>query len=254
MKKNLKIIIVSLILLSCSKNGFEKQLIGTWKSHPAYGASDLRFYKDSVVSYEYGRKKKGTWKANSSQIKLHLPQKDIGYSESYILDYKINDNKDSLYIKNIADSSYTSQALIKVTDDWEYYLKKIGLQIELPEANFELTEKDSTWLGIDLFLAYQNDSLQIANEYGTKLNIHKDLKYYIFGERAKMKEEEIHKMNYHLIIDKSVSEQDVDSIKSLLKELPNMKFFRVYKKNESNYGKYDFYMNVKKWNWYGKYE
>ena len=247
-------IFTAFIIISCSKNKFEKQLIGTWNNYPTSGSSHMNFYKDSIISFERSVKRKGTWKASRSQIKLHFPQKNIGYSENFTLDYKLNKNGDSLFIKNIADSIYRTPVLFRITNDWQHYLKEIGLQIELPTANFELTRKDSTWLGIDLYVAYKNDSVIIKNEYGIELNNRNDFLSYLFGERGKIKDEEIDKMTFNLIVDKAVSEQKVDSIKALLKEMPKMKIFRVYEKFDSDYGDFDLRIKDEKWNWYGKYE
>jgi len=254
MKKKLTVIIVSLILLSCSKNEFEKQLIGTWNNFPTEGVNDIKLYKDSVISYEYYIKRKGTWKANKSQIKFHFPQQSLDSRLNLNFDYKLSSNKDSLFLKATTDSIYTIPVLLKVNDVWKHYLKEVGLKIELPEADFELVKNNSTWYGVDLYLAYKNGDLKINNENGYGLNIYNDLRSFIFSERSIRKEEEIDKMNFNLIVDKAVSEREVDSIKTLLKEFPEMKIFRVFKKEDSNYGKYDLTINADKWHWYGRLE
>ncbi|HHC79513.1 MAG TPA: hypothetical protein ENK46_06505 [Flavobacteriia bacterium] len=252
MKKKLLVLILAITVFSCSRNEYEKDLLGQWNNFPIGGMSDIKFYKDSVVSYEYGEKRIGKWTADSSKIHINFNKKFPGSKQKLTLHYKLNTHKDSLITKT--DTILWGFVLLRVKDHWKHYLKGIGLKINLPKANFNLVKNESTWNGVDLYAAYKNDSLTIKNESGIQLNLETDLKPLIFGERSKRKEEEIDKMNFNLIIDKKVTEQEIDSIKRILNGFPEMKIFRVYEYIGSDYGKYDVSLKGNKWNWYGKFE
>jgi len=252
MKKKLSILILIVTIFSCSKNEYKKDLLGQWNNFPIGGMSDIKFYQDSVVSYEYGDKRIGNWTADSSKIYINFHKKLSGRKQKLTLFYDLNAKKDSLITKT--DTILWGFVLLKVKNVWEHYLRDIDLQIELPESDFELIRNDATWYGTDLYMAYKNDTLAITNDSGFRLNLAKDIKPLIFGERATMKEEEVNKMNFNLIADKKVSKQEIDSIKRILKEFPEMRIFRVFKNDSANYGKYDITNKGEKWYWYGKYE
>ena len=236
MKKSFISMTLLLIILSCSRNEYEKNLIGTWNNFPLDGRTDITFYKDSVVKYEYFIKRIGKWKADSSKIFMRFPTKTPGLKDSRTLYYRISLGKDSLLTKT--DTILWDFVLLRVRDSWNHYLKEIGLQIELPKAKFDLIRNDSILNGVDLYVAYQNDSLAIKNDRGYPLDLLNDIKHFIYSERASRKKEDIDKMNYNLIVDKGVSEHKVDSIKNILKVFPKMKIFRVFKNDAANYGKY----------------
>ena len=101
-----KILIIFLIILSsCSRNEYEKELIGNWNNHPNNGMTDFKFYNDSVVSTENYFSRTGKWKANDSIIFLKFPKIHPDLRENIKLNYKLSN--DSLSIKNDFDSIYS---------------------------------------------------------------------------------------------------------------------------------------------------
>ena len=106
MKNILKFLLLFFLILSCSQNEYEKKLIGTWNSYPTDGRAEIRFYADSVISFDLYHYRKGTWNTDGSQINLHFPKKLPGYHTNLTLDYKLSKNNDSLFIKNTTDSIY----------------------------------------------------------------------------------------------------------------------------------------------------
>lgn len=65
---------------------------------------------------------------------------------------------------------------------------------------------------------------------------------------------ELDNIYFSLVADKRVSNKKIDSIKTILKEFPEIKIFRVYWKEFANYGDYPLTREDQMWDWYGKYE
>lgn len=215
MRKILIILSFVLIILSCSRNKYEKELIGQWDSSPA--GIFFTFFEDSavvVLPFEdlYWS---GNWDASSSKINLHYPKEMQWTSLKNPFYYNLNTNKDSLVIKTSSDLE--SFVVLKVENHWKHYLKEIGLDINLPEANFELTRDDSMPAenDIDLFIAYKKDNLVIKSYEGIQLNNFNNFKAFVVAEKASIRDELIDKMNFNLIVDRMVTEREVDSIKNL---------------------------------------
>lgn len=252
MKKYFTILILAIFILSCSKNQYEKELIGNWNNFPAGGETTFKLYKDSIIIFELGLRRKGTWEAYKNQIKFHFPKKISGYNENLTLDYKLS--KDSLFIKNTTDSIFSNAVLLKINNLWDHYLKEIDMKIELPKADFELIRNDSMYYGIDLYVGFKDN--KIITKSNTKpLELNKDLHSLVFSERANKTENEVRNMYFNLISDKNISEKKVDSIEQVLRQsFTNMRIFRVYKNDNADYGKRDFFNQGEIWNWYGRYE
>ena len=263
MKKIFTILILAFIIASCSRNEYERELIGNWNNFPLKFRTDIKFYKDSFVAYNYYEKDIGTWKADSNKIYLFFnksSKKQDRDSSTYF--YKLSLNKDTLFSRLTSSKINEDFILLRIKNTWKHFLKEIDLKINLPKANFELIKNDSMRFGVNLYIGYKNEKLVIKS--GIKLidkNIDKYNKSFlieqiIIAQRAigKLDENEEKRMNFNLIIDKNVSETEIDSIKNILKIFPNMKCFRVYKNDSANYGKYDIENNGEYWNWFGRYE
>jgi len=247
-----KIIIIFLIVLtSCSRNKFEKKLIGNWNNHPNYGMTDFKFYNDSVVSTENYFSRTGKWKANDSVIFLKFPKIHPSLRENIQLNYKLSIG--SLLIKNDFDSIYTIPALFKIENYWKHFLRELKMDIDLPKADFKLVKNNSMVFGIDLYVGFK-DKKVIIKHFNKELHLDKEIEGLIFSERAMRKENEGKYLYFNLIIDKRVNEKKVDSLKQILNRFPEMKIFRVYENDTANYGKYDLKNTGEYWNWYGKYE
>ena len=247
-----KIIIIFLIVLtSCSKNEFEKKLIGNWNNYPNNGMTDFKFYNDSVVSTENYFSRTGKWKANDSVIFLKFPKIHPSLRENIQLNYKLS--IDSLQIKNDFDSIYTIPALFKVENYWKHFLRELKMDIDLPKAGFKLIKNNSMIFGIDLYVGFKNKRIIIKNFRG-EIQLDRDIQGLVFSERTFRKENEEKYLYFNLIIDKGVNEIKVDSLKQILNRFPEMKIFRVYENDTANYGKYDIKNTGEYWNWYGKYE
>lgn len=199
-------IIFLIILTSCSQNEYEKKLIGIWDNSP-YGGTNFVFYQDSVCYYNYfasGRKVKGTWKANNSQIKFHFPGTFDGHRKDMSLDYKIL--SDSLFIKDLDKKEYTIPPLINTKDYWELLTRPIGLQIDLPTANFKLVRKIKP--GAIIYVGFKNGKVNIISGLNKKpIKSENDIKDIVYAQRTMWKESEIDSLSFNLVIDKRVNQE-----------------------------------------------
>ena len=241
------------MLVGCSKKKYEKELLGVWNNYPSDGSTEIRFYKDSVMVFEYGNKMIGTWSADESQIKNHFPMfKGVeGFKADYTIDYKLIG--DSLFIKNQIDSTL-SIPFFKVNNYWIHYLRQFDFEIDLPVSDFKMNKVDSYELGVNLFIGFKNKEL-IVQYNDENEDVLDKIKAIVYAERSIYEDNEIKYLHFNLIVDKNISEQKIDSIKNILNVFPEMKIFRVYKNDTANYGKYDLENeNWYDWNWYGRFE
>ena len=245
-----KILILLLIVLSsCSKNEYEKKLIGNWNNYPNGGMSDFKFYQDSVVTNEYHIKRKGTWRATESEIKFHFPKIIEGYREFYTLDYKVTN--DSLILIDKLEE-FQIPSFYRVENYWKHFLREVGLKIDLPQADFPLIENKSI-SGIDIFVGFDKGEIKIISHFKEIKNENDWLKV-IYSEEYLRPDNEKDLINFNLVIDKNVNKKTIDSLKNNLKSISSFRFFRVYKNDSANYGIYDLKNYGKSWSWYGKFD
>jgi len=257
MKKILTILILLLVISSCTRNTFEKELIGKWNNFPVGGRSDITFYKDSIVSFDYSNQSRiGTWKADSNKIYIHFPKKIKGLREKLTLFYKISSDKDSLFSKLDTDTIGENLVLLRVIDKWKHYLREFDLQLDLPSADFKMIKNDSVSFGVNLYIGLENEKLSIKSDRwdSNQYNLLDEIQLFLLAEKNLVKEEDVKYLYFNLIIDKKISERKVDSIKNILRTIPNMKHFRVYRNDFANYGDYNIENSGKSWNWYGRFE
>ena len=254
MKKIFTILILAFIVSNCSKNEYERELIGNWNNFPLDFRTDIKFYKDSFVSYNYNEKDIGTWKADSDKI-YFVFKKSLRkhHKDSLTYFYRLSLNKDTLYSRLTSSKINEDFVLLRVKNTWKHYLNEIDLEIDLPEPDFELTRNNSMYNGIDLYVGYKNEKLIVKAQRRIQ-QLNKDIENLVLSERAMRTENEEKYLYFNLITDKNINEKEVDSIKRILKTFPSMKIFRVYENKTADYGKYDCSGQGDLWNWYGRYE
>jgi len=245
---------ILLSTLSCSTNQYEDKLIGQWNNFPIGGMSDFKFFKDSVVSFEYGQKRIGKWKANATDIRIHLRKTVSLPQKEHHLYYALNTNGDSLLLKNNDKEDISNFLLLKVNNHWEHYLKELELKIELPIPNFEIHKMDNSKFGIDIYIGYENNLLVAKTIRGVKLRNTKKVAYLVYSTKSEITPQQAEELSFNLIVDKHVPERKIDSIKHILKEFPEINIFRVYHTELENYGKYNVNLEGRTWEWYGTQE
>ena len=253
MKNILQIICLILVLISCSNN-HEERLVGNWNNFLANtGRTEFKLFPDSVVTYQYGNKDKGTWKADKSTIYFNFTDNNSGSVKKINYNYILSDNLDSLALSSQRESSETA-IFFKINNPWERYERDMNLQIELPIADFDVIENKSRDLGVDIYVGYSNGKITMKGKEGVPLDSLK-IKYYVLGLKDTVTEAEKNKINYNLIADKRIAKNKIDSIKLILHMFPEMKIFRVYNNDKANYGSFDSQnMTYNSWNWFGRME
>jgi hypothetical protein len=232
--------------LTDSRNDYEKELIANWNNYPLGYRNDITFMQDSIITFNNFEKEIGNWKADSSKIYISFYNKSKYYQlKEVVLNYRLSKNKDTLHIKDALNEIN----LLKVKNYWEHYLKEIDLKINLPKPDFKTTKIDSDKKGFDIYIGFKNNKVEIKTESTyQKYNILEKLDNHLMDKIYS---------HYNLIIDEKVPQKNIDSVKQVLSIYPKMKFFRVYKNDSENYGKYNFSNSKndrKDWKWYGKYE
>ena len=116
MKTVIRIILIITFLQSCSKNNINSDLLGNWKSTKSANVVELNFFKDSLVSRAYEKTTKFSWKSDGTKIYYtQLTNINLELETNFILEYKFNSEKDTLYLKN-SESEFTNE-FIKISAD-----------------------------------------------------------------------------------------------------------------------------------------
>ena len=101
--KILMLTIGLITLIACETNEHKNDLLGIWESYENHHSKvALTFYKDSVIT-EYlggGMRTNSKWNADEEKIYFtNVRLKDTLLKEKINYEYKLNETKDSLYIK-----------------------------------------------------------------------------------------------------------------------------------------------------------
>ncbi|MDT7832338.1 hypothetical protein RQM59_08100 [Flavobacteriaceae bacterium S356] len=261
MKKTMVLALLSIAFYNCSNEHLKNDFIGIWDDRPTGFQNQLQLYQDSVVSWSYCRKSIGTWEVNSTKLFLHFPN-DPNYPNhdgTSTLKYRFNKTKDSLFV--IVEDDSLEHVMMKVTDNWSHYLKEYNLKIVIPNANIltSLHQIDS-YKYPTLYIGWKNNCLTVkGGEDSSKplKTIDDYAESLLKGYMGRKVEENIHPIT--LVIDKEVSNAQIDSIKSIVNSLKfkDTYYFTVYnlKNMELKYG----YINPDcnqnfDWYWYGLYD
>ncbi|PKH52444.1 hypothetical protein CXF68_17865 [Tenacibaculum sp. Bg11-29] len=249
MKKRILAIIILPFFFSCKKENIKSDFIGNWSSTSDMNIEiDIKFFKDSMVvdnSIMYDTYS-DNWKIRDSKIELTLLRGDTSiFNNKHIIDYEFNLTKDTLLIKSENDSIFRLK-LKKIKNNFEYIENKVGLDLKLPETSEKLTEFRNKEFAFNIYIGKKNDSLIARTDNSHNLN---RLKYEVFPFYYSKKEKNIDSLNFILFTDNSVHQNELDSIKTILKKLPIKSFFRIY--NSEKYVKNDWKAEIKL---LGKYE
>ena len=115
MKNAIGILILVLIIQSCSKNKINSDLIGHWKSTKSANIVELFFFKDSLIYSAWEKTTKFSWRNDSTKIYYtQLTNIDPTLKTDFIINYKLNLEKDTLFLKN-PESDFTNE-FIKINE------------------------------------------------------------------------------------------------------------------------------------------
>ena len=264
--KRILIFTIATIFFSCKMENKKLAFIGDWSSTSDTEVNmDIHFFNDSIVVDNSAML--GTysliWEVKDSQIENYVLRNN-GYIEQskIIINYKFSSNKDTLYIKNKNDSLFEI-SFIKIKNNFEYLENRIGLKLRLPKTSEKLTTIENKEFTFNIYIGRNNDSLMVKADNSNSLN---KLKYNIYS--SYLSKNSLNKLKYNiyssylskemgnrdsltlaLFTDNSVFENEIDSIKTILKKLPIKNFFRIYHDNQ--YTSNNLKTEIK---WLGKYE
>jgi len=248
MKTVIRTLLVICILQSCSKKNIDNDLLGNWSSTKSANIVDLQFFKDSLIQNSWERTTKFSWKINDSKIYYtQLTNLDPELETDFILEYKLNARKDTLFVKKETDSSYTNQFL-KINNGLQYLEKNINLDFDLPKKENGLISSGNKKFDFNVYVGFKNGKLVAkTNRYINLDGIQSEIYDLIFSVEKQEKEQ----IKYLLFADKKVPEKEIDSIKKLLKETTVKKIFRVYTNDQVDYERRGWKDEL---NWFGEYE
>ncbi|WP_313115417.1 hypothetical protein [Aequorivita sediminis] len=248
MKNVIRTLLVICIIQSCSKKNIDNDLLGNWSSTKSANIVDLEFFKDSLIQNSWERTTKFSWTSNGSKIYYtQLTNLNPELETDFILEYKLNAQKDTLFVKTETDSSFTNQFL-KIKNGLQYLKKNINLDFDLPKKENGLISSGNKKFDFNIYVGFKNGKLVAKTDRYINLDgIQSEIYDLIFS----IKEQEKEQIKYLLFADKRVPEKEIDSIKNLLKETTIKKIFRVYTNEQVDYEKTDWKDEL---NWFGEYE
>ena len=250
MKETLLLFIFTTLFISCNKENQKSDFIGNWSSISDENFElhiDIEFFKDSMVidtPFIYGTYS-NEWKVIDDKIEQTLLRgnSDLNYKNTNY--YKFNSTKDTLFIKNERDSIHYYK-FSKITNGYEYFENKIGIVIKLPHTSEKLISLGNKEFNFNIYLGKNKDSLimKTDNIFSLKKLRHKVSSFYF-----SKKEVNLDSLKFVLYADKSILENELDSIKTILKQNRIKKIFRIY--DNEKYIKNNWKSEI---NWLGKYE
>jgi hypothetical protein len=244
MKSKLTILLTLLILTSCGRNKFEKNILGKWYDIRETG--QLEFTQDSL----------NIWELTSTKAKWKASEKEITYEFKNIFNDSIKRNSlkyeldnDTLIIKKNIDSLFEFK-FIKAESFTDFILKKNNVNIELEDnSNSEFQSTENKY-GIKIFVENKKGIIKIKTEYSENLeNLENDLERILvdLSPYFRNEYEDLHterftfeqwiRMNiyYSLFIDEGISESKINSILKELRKTKIRKIYRVYKTEENEF-------------------
>ncbi|PWG06909.1 hypothetical protein [Polaribacter aquimarinus] len=250
MKKTTFIFLTFLIFYSCQKEESKSDFIGNWSATSDTNFDiNITFSNDSILIENpvvyYDRNYSTRWKVIGKKIEL----------EEAVWNYKFNLKKDSLLIKHQTDSVY-DLSLKRIKNNYEFLENKLGFELRLPKTNEELIKVENKELFYNIYIGKENKSIIIRTDNNLKsinqiINKRSFLKISKTESNNKKLEKgfKIDTLTIALLSDKSINNNELDSIKSILKDYQIKRFFRIY--NNEEYTKKDWKAEI---NWLGKYE
>ena len=165
--------------------------------------------------------------------------------------------KDTLWIKHETDSVY-NLILKRIQNNFEFLENRIGLKLNLPKTSEKLSNVENKELTFNLYLGKKDDSILVRtdnnlnsiNEIIFKRSLFKNTEITRNINAKKLKRNfKVDTLNVIIFMDKSIKNNELDSIKNIFRKNNINKFFRIY-----DNGKYKNHEWKSEINWLGKYE
>ena len=234
MKNLIVALILVLVLQNCSSNSIKDEFLGNWSSTNYSNIVDFQFFKDSLVIHQWGNSTLNLWDRDDSKIYItQLKGDGPEIDTSYVLQFKLNVQKDTLFIKEAQDSDFNAE-LLKINNAYQYFQKNINLDINLPNKEDEIISSGNKRADYNIFVGYKNEKLIARTENYYSLNgVISDVILHL----SSLNDEDLEQAKFMLFIDDAVPKRQIDSIKNLLKPSYIKKIFKVYTNNKVDYTK-----------------
>ncbi|MDT0688134.1 hypothetical protein [Autumnicola psychrophila] len=236
--RKIAFIFILIFFNSCQNNKEEKKFLGTWYAQEAYGEIiEVTFLEDTLYITDDSGNYAAEWKLlNNNRIlfyNMHGPTtlKEIKFN------YEIDSN--NLELDRI-DNSLISEYK-KADDAFNYFQKKIELNIDLPNTTDSLMVATVTLERFLIYAGYRDNNLIVKTDYSNNLS---NLKYEVDSIRNIYKDHGKGLMSINLIADKDIPNKSIDSILEIINSTSVEYIFRTYKNTNHTY-KHDL-------NWFGK--
>jgi len=225
-------------MVSCSKNKYEKKIIGTWYEQDEI--EKLKFVSDSL--FVNNGSKIGTWKANKTYIEYNWVD---SFSDSIIktkYPYKLKSSDTIIFTSTTPP--YKKYVYIKSNSFIDFLFRKNNVEIDLKKNNNAILNNTQNRYGIKIFVSYKNNKIKTKSEYSESIeNLDYDLKMILKETEPFLKKDfenfpsffEINKISferwkkaklyYSIFADKKVPK---DSLNKIVKKLKNSKIKKAY--------------------------
>lgn len=243
--KNILTYILLIFIFSCASTKQKEKLIGNWYSNSDdnYGFIEFQFYNDSLISFDKLGKNFAEWEVSKDKIQLtdingFTNKKQLTYS------YELDKSNGILKLKILGDTIIQLPKLIKAKNTYDFFQKNVGIVIDLPTKENELTQigfPDN--LTFNIYAGFSDNSLIVKTDFSSDL---KNLKKEVTDFKENSREELKPFLRFNLIADKSITKSQMDSIKDQLKRTSIERIFRTYKNKQTDYEN-----NL---NWFGQKE
>lgn len=255
MKYFLYIFLPSLLALSCSNDDHpnRKILIAEWF---AQQPTRIKFDNNSAIFSDYGLEYGNKWSITDNELFLKPTEelvilvngKEDTISKPLTFDYKISGDQDTLYIKRKFQNTYLP--LSRIENGLELIQHRKRLQIQLPEGN-DLGKVPENFVSIDIYAGFRGNNLLIKSEDPNYEDL-THFNFYIFKRLSELpKDKRDSPVNFNLIADHKISEEEISIIKDSLRNIANYKIFRVYQNEKLNYDNTELDKSI---SWYGRFE
>jgi hypothetical protein len=243
--KNILTYILLIFIFSCASTKQKEKLIGNWYSNSDnnYGFIEFNFYNDSLISFDKLGKNFAKWEVSKNKIQLtdingFTSKKQLTYS------YELDKSNGILKLEILGDTIIQLPKLIKAKNIYDFFQKNVGIVIDLPIKENELTQigfPDN--LTFNIYAGFSDNSLIVKTDFSSDL---KNLKKEVTDFKESSREELKPFLRFNIIADKSITKSQMDSIKDQLKRTSIERIFRTYKNKQTDYEN-----NL---NWFGQKE
>src|SRR5690606_35839246 len=139
-------------------------LLGNWSSTNSANIVELRFFKDSLLTNSWERETKYSWRSDDSKIYYsQLTNLDPELPTNFVFEYKMNSQKDTLFIKTETDSIHTIEFL-KINNAYQYFEKNINLNIDLARKENGIISSGNKDFDYNIYVGYKNGELNAKTD------------------------------------------------------------------------------------------